>query len=1345
MTAVKNKRTAMGKKRGKKIPKLLIATTIIMAAVMLSLCAVIPFAEIHNDDDVTIDAASHRPPVTGETSIGTLTQLQNIADMNGKYILTANISIPSNYKFRPIGYNTSNVFGGAFNGSFDGNGYVISGMNVGDYGGDNYYQYAGLFAQIGSNGRVTNVGLVGGSVESVSSTSNTHAGGVAGLSAGTISNCYNTSSVKSLSTSGTSNSYAGGIVGYCTNGTISNCYNTGSTMATSGSMSYAGGIVGQSSGKISNCYNTGSVIAFGSTTNYGGIIGSLGVTNGAIEVNTCLYLENCAQGGNTQGTMRSAEQLRSESTYPKSGGTNTWDFTDTWTFTNAGAINDGLPFLKKTGYLNIFITESTGDIKINAEYTFNVDFTVNAISGGELTFKWEYYDTSSSAWVTPPSGNGIGTRSLSVSPLYYTSGGDFHCVISNAGKETISETMTLTIGNVSAPAVHYVDSVVKLQFVGNGNAPSWDTVAWNPNDTYIQTRDLVLPAPTTPGGSNFTRLPQFKGVYDGNGFTITNMIVITGTGYTSMFNEVNGGTVKNLGLIGGSRISSQVAGGIVGFLSNGGKIINCYNTGTVTASLSVTDTVEYAGGIVGYLNGGTVTDCYNTGTVTITSSGAASYAGGIVGQGHNMTVTRCYNTGTVTITSSGAASYAGGIFGHSNYSYITIEDCFNTGSVSATATTDAYAGGIVGSTVGGTIARCYNTGSVSATATNAHTGGIVGPTAIVTVSCRYTLPANAGASSESKMRDQSTFADWDFNGTWFLSPIDGYFTPHLRTFVPQVYLHPPEVSAMNGSLAVIKASVEDKTFAQSYAWQKYSTSQSRWNNVTSDPNDPFTLKTNEPGRFRFVIEYGSMFGSDLVRKTISSETVVTSDMLWTINASVKHRLTDTPPQGYGYIERGGEYSVLRGSSVTFNFVPEANHALTDVLVNGASVFSAVNGNTYTISNVNRNTTIVAEFSPLMDLRVNTSGLNVGESITMRYIVNGKEVISASGELSVPADVPVDITFTYGGDKKFQRWRGDFSTLYRNLSFRTPVALATIIETAVFMPSSSNVLTVTYAGSGVQDKGRVGYLFNDGHTTTTGTMVFTNNVFSIPMGVDESIKLIAIDSISEKFKEWSNPYAYQRTIDIFGTDLPLDVTIHFISTYVPPRPGTHLVSAYSDDGSTITPDGAVYVTNGNSITFNYQAKEGYKIIELIVDGIPQGNLSGTYTFSDVRTDHSISIRSERLSYKLTVEYNDKYGYVEVNLNNTGFARYTDTLTVTVGSSVVLKAVTFELRSFKGWTGSASSKDPVLTITDINDTVTLKAEFSDGGFSNIIILAMILIVATVGAIIAAGMIRMKKNKK
>ena len=1341
MTTVKNKETAMGKKRGEKIPKLLIATTIIMAAVMLSLCAVIPFAEIHNDDVVTIDATSHRPLAADETSISTLTELQNITDMSGKYILTADIIVPSGYKFRPIGYNLSNVFGGAFNGSFDGNGYTISGMNVGDYGGGNYYQYAGLFAQIGSNGKVSNVGLVGGSMESTSSTGNTNVGSIAGLSTGVISNCYNTGSVKSLSTPAASSSYAGGIVGYCAGGTIADCYNTGSVTATSGSTSYAGGIAGMSLGKILNCYNTGSVIAYGNTTHYGGIIGRISDVGGAIEASTCLYLENCAPGGNTQGTMRSAEQLRSESTYPKSGGTGAWDFTDTWTFTNAGAINNGLPFLKRTGYLDIFITQSTGDVKINAEYTFNVDFTVNAVSGGGLTFRWEYYDTSSSTWITPPSGNGIGTRSLSISPLNYTSGGDFHCVISNAGRETVSETMTLTIGNVSAPAVHYVDSVEKLQFVGNGNTPSWDTVAWNPNDTYIQTRDLVIPAPATPGGSNFTRLPLFKGVYDGNGFTITNMIVVGSSGYTGMFSQINGGTVMNLGLIGGSRTSTQVIGGIAGYLDNGGKIINCYNTGSVTMEPSSL-AASYAGGIVGYLNGGTVADCYNTGSVT---SSLTTYAGGIVGHGNNMTIDRCYNTGTVTVSSSISISYAGGILGDSNHgSTTTISDCYNTGSVSITSTGEAYAGGIVGTIPGGTIRRCYNTGSISITnATDTYVGGLIGADGRA-LDCYYTFPADAGALSESKMRDKNTFVNWDFNGTWFLSPIDGYFTPHLMTFVPQVYLHPPEISAMNGSSAVIKASVEDKTFAQGYAWQKYSPSQNKWNNVTSNPNDPFTLKTNEPGRFRFVIEYGSMFSGDVVRKTISSETVVTSDLLWTVNASVKHRLTATPPQGYGYIEQGGEYSVLRGSSVTFNFVPEVGHALTDVFVNGASVFSTVNGNTYSISNVSRNITIVAEFSPLMDLRVNTEGL-AGDSITMRYVVNGKEVMSANGELSVPADVPVDITFTYGGDKKFQRWRGDFSTLYRNLSFRTPVALATIIETAVFIPSNSNVLTVTYAGSGVQDKGRVGYMFNDNNTTTTGTMVFINNIFSIPMKVNESIKLIAIDSISEKFKTWSDPYDSQRTIDILGTELPLSITIQFTSSYVPPRPGTHMISAYSDDGSTMTPDGAVSVSSGNSITFNYQAKEGCRIVELIVDGIPQGNLSGTYTFENVRADHSISIRSERISYKVTVEYNDKYGYIEVNVNDTGFVRYTDTLSVTVGSSIVLKATAFELRSFKGWTGSASSKDTTLTVTNINDTVTLRAEFSDGGFSNIVILAMILIVATVGAIIAAGLVRMKKNQK
>jgi len=178
--------------------------------------------------------------------------------------------------WEPIGANSTY----SFNGTFDGNGFVIKDLTISD---STSAYYVGLFGYIGSDGMVENLGIVGGSVTgndnswyvssvvgynngtiincynygcSVVSDEGNYVGGVVGINyGGTIKNCYNASSVN-----GGDGLSAGGVAGL-NSGTIQYCYNTGSV--TGGTYSYVGGVVGFNDGEVSYCYNTGSVTGNG--------------------------------------------------------------------------------------------------------------------------------------------------------------------------------------------------------------------------------------------------------------------------------------------------------------------------------------------------------------------------------------------------------------------------------------------------------------------------------------------------------------------------------------------------------------------------------------------------------------------------------------------------------------------------------------------------------------------------------------------------------------------------------------------------------------------------------------------------------------------------------------------------------------------------------------------------------------------------------------------------------------------------------------------------------------------------------------------------------------------------
>ena len=147
--------------------------------------------------------------------------------------------------------------------------------------------------------------------------------------------------------------------------------------------------------------------------------------------------------------------------------------------------------------------------------------------------------------------------------------------------------------------------------------------------------------------------------------------------------------------------SSADAGGLVG--RNDGDITNAY----ATSNVSATGSSAYAGGLVGSNSGG-ITNSYATGEVSATSTDSVAYAGGLVGGNYSGSITNSYATGDVSANDSSSSAYAGGLVGRNDGG--SILNSYATGDVSATASSSgdyAYAGGLVGYYNGGDITNCY--------------------------------------------------------------------------------------------------------------------------------------------------------------------------------------------------------------------------------------------------------------------------------------------------------------------------------------------------------------------------------------------------------------------------------------------------------------------------------------------------------------------------------------------------------------------------------------------------------------------------------------------------------------
>ena len=239
-------------------------------------------------------------------------QVNQGTDYEKKHFLLVSDLDLSGKEWTPIGTHGKSFWGG-----FNGGGHTITGMTI---TGDR--DYVGLFGQCHNFTAASSyiksvtvkgakisgynfVGAIAGDGANISDCysienticANRRVGGVCGNLTGSISGCYNSSSVSG-------NSSTGGIMGNASYegigiGVVRYCYNIG-TVTVSQWDSYVGGITGVATNKydISNCLNCGKITGKGK--NVGGIAGST-ESNYINFIGDCYYNSDLNNAGVGEG------------------------------------------------------------------------------------------------------------------------------------------------------------------------------------------------------------------------------------------------------------------------------------------------------------------------------------------------------------------------------------------------------------------------------------------------------------------------------------------------------------------------------------------------------------------------------------------------------------------------------------------------------------------------------------------------------------------------------------------------------------------------------------------------------------------------------------------------------------------------------------------------------------------------------------------------------------------------------------------------------------------------------------------------------------------------------------
>lgn len=173
--------------------------------------------------------------ISNEDELFRFAEAVNGGKVNINALMTDNVVCTR--AWTPIG-----TYKNRYMGTFDGHGHTISGLHA-----DINDSCVGLFAFIGSDGLVSQIGLVDSSV-----TGKNEVGGIAGRNSGAIRDCFSIVELRGTD-------YIGGICG--TNyGTIENCY----SLVKMAEKRSAGGVCGSETytSKITNCYYNNDIYRY---------------------------------------------------------------------------------------------------------------------------------------------------------------------------------------------------------------------------------------------------------------------------------------------------------------------------------------------------------------------------------------------------------------------------------------------------------------------------------------------------------------------------------------------------------------------------------------------------------------------------------------------------------------------------------------------------------------------------------------------------------------------------------------------------------------------------------------------------------------------------------------------------------------------------------------------------------------------------------------------------------------------------------------------------------------------------------------------------------------------------
>lgn len=538
-------------------------------------------------------------------------------------------------------------------------------------------------------------------------------GGIVGTNHATIRKCINYGNITS------SIGNIGGIAGYGTNGSImpnghvhnyrasiADCINYGDMNITDKDIIFSvGGIAGTALTEIRSCVNHGNINVDGGDTHIyvGGIVGDM-----SSYYSSNPHISDCLNTGNV--TVSVAESTKGDVLAGGICGIHGSMHMNNCCFTGLITCHGDIPYgaIIPDNESGVAVTRNCYYSNNNNPYKYGESFSPADVSA--VVDKLNA-DNATSPWYAD---NGITLRISDDSELYIgeqiyvnQNGYTLPIVYENADDATIEiynvteDRQDVFVKDINLESGREFDvcnisglepgNIYKLRINTDGRHSAWretatslpgsgtekdpycistlnnmramalliNTGATGSNNYFKQTASIDLRTDSVNSWQPIGSTYGFKGIYDGNGYSLTNMYVGDNGFHTGLFGSVYG-SIRNVSLIGNNIVNSPhstYTGGLAGYVNvnTDSRIENCLYHGDVTGN-------QYVGGLFGYVS----QDVYYCGAVVHLSGNGN--IGGIAGDtSSNMFF--CYSAITATKNPVGSIIGLTSPFERTEYTY----------------------------------------------------------------------------------------------------------------------------------------------------------------------------------------------------------------------------------------------------------------------------------------------------------------------------------------------------------------------------------------------------------------------------------------------------------------------------------------------------------------------------------------------------------------------------------------------------------------------------------------------------------------------------------------------------